>query len=152
MVPIAHRPESSEPEKLGLEPSQVPEDPIETEETRGPPTPAEVEEEIGREVLSILEQSYGQSYGKGAARAQTIVTDDWVIVVLDDLELLPNEQFLVDRGEQETVAHVRTMYQHAIQANFSAAIERSTGRRVIGFASTTAVEPPRFMAEVFKLE
>ena len=148
MVPIAHRPESSEPEKLGLEQFQVPEDPIETEEPRGLPTPAEVDEEIGREILSILEESYG----RGAASAKAIVTDGWVIVVLDGLELLPNEQFLVDKGEQEAVAHVRTMYQHAIQANFSAAIERSTGRRVIGFASTTAVEEPRFMAEIFKLE
>jgi hypothetical protein len=28
----------------------------------------------------------------------------------------------------------------------------STGRKVVGFASTTSVEEPRFMAEVFKLE
>jgi hypothetical protein len=28
----------------------------------------------------------------------------------------------------------------------------STGRKVVGFASTTRVEEPRFMAEVFKLE
>jgi uncharacterized protein YbcI len=77
--------------------------------------------------------------------------DGWVIVILDDLELLPNEQFLVDSGKKETVAQVRTTYQEAIRSTFSAAIERATGRRVVGFASTTSVDEPRFMAEVFKL-
>ena len=47
---------------------------------------------------------------------------------------------------------VRTRYQHAIRSSFSAAVERATGRTVIGFASTTSIEEPRFMAEVFKLE
>ena len=64
----------------------------------------------------------------------------------------PNEKFLVDNGKQETVLQVRTQYQHAIRSSFSAAVERATGRTVIGFASTTSVEEPLFMAEVFRLE
>jgi uncharacterized protein YbcI len=107
-----------------------------------------VDEQIGREILGILEESYG----RGAASAKAVVTDDWVVVLLDDLELLPNEQFLVEKGHRDAVAHVRAQYQHAIQGPFRDAIERSTGRRVIGFASTTSVEEPRFMAEIFKLE
>jgi hypothetical protein len=75
-----------------------------------------------------------------------------VFVVLDGLELLPNEQFLVENGKQDTVMQVRTHYQHAIRSSFSAAVERATGRTVVGFASTTSVEEPRFMAEVFRLE
>ena len=47
---------------------------------------------------------------------------------------------------------VRTRYQHAIRSSFSAAVERATGRTVVGFASTTSLEEPRFMAEVFRLE
>ena len=47
---------------------------------------------------------------------------------------------------------VRTQYQHAIRSSFSAAVERATGRTVVGFASTTSLEEPRFMAEVFRLE
>jgi uncharacterized protein YbcI len=150
VVPIVDRPESSrgsdEP-SAGQQPVG-PEDPSAPDQARQPPTQAEIDEEIGREILGILEESYG----RGAASAQAFVTDGWVIVVADELELLPNEQFLVDRGDRDTVAHVRAQYQHAIQANFRAAIERATGRRVIGFASTTSVEEPRFMAEIFKLE
>jgi uncharacterized protein YbcI len=107
-----------------------------------------VRDEVAREILRI----YEESYGTGAANAETLVAENWVIVVLDGLELLPNEKFLVDAGQQDTVMEVRTRYQHAIRSNFSAAIERATGRTVIGFASTTSIEEPRFMAEVFRLE
>jgi len=149
VVPIAERPESSGgPEEPGTEETRGPEDPGLSEEARPPPTQAEIHEEIGREIIGILEESYG----RGAESAQAIVTDGWVIVLLDGLELLPNEQFLVDRGNGDAVIHVRAQYQMAIQGTFRAAIERATGRRVIGFASTTSVAEPRFMAEVFRLE
>lgn len=148
-VPIVDRSESSEgSEDARASKSQVPEDPGDLEQVRPLPTQAEVEEEIGREILSIL----AESYGRGAGSAEAIVTEGWVIVILDDLELLPNERFLVERGKRDAVAHVRSQYQHAIRANFSAAIERATGRNVIGFTSATSVEDPAFMAEVFKLE
>lgn len=147
MFPIADRPEDRERSEEAQEP-QEPADPGRPETARQPPTQAEVDEEIGREILTILEESYG----RGAARAHAFVTDGWVVVILDALELLPNEEFLVQKGHHDAVAHVRTQYQHAIQANFRAAIERATGRRVIGFSSSTSVEEPRFMAEIFKLE
>ena len=126
----------------------APGDPGSSHERRGPPSEAEVEDEISREILRIHEESYG----KGAGRAHTYVGEGFVIVVLDDLELLPNEKFLVESGEQDTVALVRSQYQLVIQASFSAAVERATGRRVTGFASTTSIDEPRFVAEVFKLE
>jgi uncharacterized protein YbcI len=127
---------------------QGPEDPGRPEDARQPPTRNEVRDEVAREILRI----YEESYGTGAANAETLVADNWVIVVLDGLQLLPNEQFLVENGRQDTVMQVRTQYQHAIRSSFSAAIERATGRTVIGFASTTSLEDPRFMAEVFRLE
>ncbi len=128
--------------------AQGPEDPGRPEDAREPPTPREVRDEIAREILRIHEEAYGG----GATRAEALVAEGWVIVVLDDLELLPNERFLVDNGKQDTVMQVRTQYEHAMRSSFSAAIERATGRRVVGFASTTSVEEPRFMAEVFRLE
>ena len=93
-----------------------------------------------------------ESYGKGARQAKAFVGEDFVVVVLDDLELLPNEKFLMEHGKHETVVQVRSQYQHAIQASFRAAIERATGRTVIGFASTTSIDEPRFVAEIFKLD
>jgi Na+-translocating membrane potential-generating system (MpsC) len=78
--------------------------------------------------------------------------DDFVVVILDELELLPNEKVLVESGKQDTVIMFRTQYQHSIQASFRAAIERATGRRVTGFASTANMDEPRFVAEIFKLD
>jgi uncharacterized protein YbcI len=125
-----------------------PEDPGRPEDARQPPTEQQVTDEIAREILRIHEESYG----KGAENAHAMVSESWVIVVLDGLELLPNEQFLVEKGEEGTVMQVRTQYQSAIRSSFSAAIERATGRRVTGFASTTSLEEPRYSVEVFRLE
>jgi len=127
---------------------QGPEDPQSPDERRGAPSQQEVEEEISKEILRIHEESYGA----GAEQAYTYLGGDFVIVVLDNPELLPNEKFLIESGKHETVAQVRTQYQMAIQTTFRAAIERATGRNVIGFASTTAVGDPKFVAEIFKLD
>jgi len=127
--------------------SQGPADPSDPRDRAQDPSANEVRDEIALEILRIHEESYG----RGAALAETHISDDWVIVVLDQLELLPNEQFLVDKGQLDTVTHVRHQYQLAIQDTFRAAVERATGRRVIGFASTTSVGDERFMVEIFKL-
>ena len=79
--------------------SEGPEDPGRPEDARQPPTRQEVRDEIARGILRI----YEESYGTGAARAEALVAEKWVIVVLDGLELLPNEKFLVENGEQDTV-------------------------------------------------
>jgi uncharacterized protein YbcI len=139
-VSVAIDPDSPQPEG--------PEDPGRPEDAREPPTRRQVRDEIAREILRI----YEESYGTGAKRAEALVSESWVIVVLDGLELLPNEKFLVENGKQDTVLQVRSQYQQAIRSSFSAAIERATGRTVIGFSSTTSVEEPRFMAEIFRLE
>jgi uncharacterized protein YbcI len=125
-----------------------PEDPGDPGNTREPPTSKEVDDEIALEILRIHEESYGG----GAGVAQAIVTEGWVMVILDDLELLPNERFLLENGNADTVMQVRSQYQQAIRTTFSAAVERATGRSVVGFASTTSLEEPCFAAEIFKLE
>ena len=125
-----------------------PRDPGDPGDRREPPSAGEISDEIAREILRIHEDSYG----KGASKAHALVGDGFVVVVLDEVELLPNEQFLVEHGEGDTVTEVRGRYQQAIQSTFSAAIERATGRRVVGFASSTNIDEPRFVAEIFKLE
>ena len=110
-----------------------------------PPSAGEVTDEIA----SAIHQIYEESYGRGAEHATAGVIGDFVIVVLDGLELLPNEELLVRSGERDAIARVRHQYEDAIQPTFRAAVERATGRKVIGFDSTTSVEEPRFMVEVF---
>jgi hypothetical protein len=98
-----------------------PADPFEREgETANPPTDRDVAEAITEELLNI----HVDSYGRGAERAVSHIVDDTLIVVLDGLELLPNEEFLVQNGQEDAVAHLRTQYQKAIEPIFRAAVER----------------------------
>jgi uncharacterized protein YbcI len=126
-----------------------PADPFEAEgETVEQPTDRQVTEAIAEQLLSI----HRDSYGRGAERAVSHVIEDTLVVLLDGLELLPNEEFLVRNGAEDAVAEMRTKYQKAIEPTFRAAVERATGRRVIGFASHVTLEEPRFALEVFRLE
>jgi uncharacterized protein YbcI len=112
------------------------------------PTTAQVADEICRDLLAIHRDSYGRS----ADHAEAHLLSDTVVVILDGLELLPSEEFLISNGQKEAVGRVRTQFQEAIGPTFRAAVERATGRRVIGFASHIQIEEPRFMAEIFRLE
>jgi uncharacterized protein YbcI len=119
-------------------------------EPRPPPVPSveAMEAEISREILAIQLDSYG----RGAASVRAHVLDDTVLVLLDGLELQPSEEYLIESGRPETVVVVRNQFEQAIAPNFSAVIERVTGRRVVGFASQQQVSEPRFAVEVFRMK
>jgi uncharacterized protein YbcI len=112
------------------------------------PSAEVIEEAICREMLAIHRDSYGRDAGKATAH----LVGDTLIVLLDGLELLPSEQFLLECGRADPVETVRNAYQKAIEATYRAAVERATGRRVIGFASHVHLDEPRFVAEIFRLE
>jgi len=133
-----------------VEPERRPNSPLDPEPQTGEvrqPTEEEIVEQIRRELLAI----HRKSYGRGAERVTAHLLGDTVIVLLDGLELLPSEEFLIGSGEAEAVTGLRTQYQKAIEPTFRAVVERATGRRVIGFSSHVSVEEPRFAAEIFRL-
>jgi uncharacterized protein YbcI len=104
--------------------------------------------QIADEVLAIHEESYGG----GAADVRVhLVDDDLIIVVLDDLELLPSEELLLEKGHAESVLTIRSEYQRVIEPTFRAAVERASGRTVTAFSSHTALDGPRFSVELFRL-
>jgi uncharacterized protein YbcI len=105
-----------------------------------------VEQELADELLRI----HLESYGKGAGTARVHYLDDTVIALLDELELLPNEEFLIGAGKGDAVVEVRSRYQQAIETTFRAAVERATGRRVVSFVSATKLAP-NWVIEVFRL-
>jgi uncharacterized protein YbcI len=124
-------------------------DPIQQSEGEaGNPTQEQVTAGIANALLEIHRESYGRS----AERAISEVIDDTLVVLLDGLELLPNEEFLVSQGRADAVAELRTRFQKAIEPTFRAAVERATGRRVIAFASHVSLDEPPFAVEIFRLE
>lgn len=125
-----------------------PADPNPQSEQVTAPDDREVADSICRDILAIQRDSYG----RGAEKATAHVLDDTVIVILDGLELLPNEEFMIGRGQADAVQELREQFQQAIGSTFCAAVERATGRRVIGFASHAQLDEPRFSVEIFRLE
>jgi uncharacterized protein YbcI len=123
-------------------------DPIEPSEQAAGPPQVEAADAIATELLRI----HNESYGGGATKAVSHLVGNTLIVLMDDLELLPNEEFLVDAGKQDAVVRLRTEYQKAIEPTFRAAVERAMGRRVIAFTSHVHLELPRFGVEIFRLE
>ena len=91
-----------------------------------------------------------EAHGTGARTSWAHVHDDEVVVTLDQIELLPLERFLIERGEADNVLLFRSLYQQAAQEVFTAAVERATGRRVKAFTSMTSLDPP-YAVEYFRL-
>jgi len=60
-------------------------------------SPEAVAEAVCGDILAIQLDSYG----RGAENAKAHVLDDTVIVMLDGLELLPNEEFMIGRRPGE---------------------------------------------------
>jgi uncharacterized protein YbcI len=75
-------------------------------------------------------------YGRGPVRAKTYYTEDIVLVVLSG-GFSPAEATLLAAGEGKAVTDQRTVFQEAMGARFSEAIEEITGRKVVSFMSAT---------------
>lgn len=125
-----------------------PTDPDPDPEGRAAPGADAIADSICRDILAI----HMDSYGRGADRVTAHVLDDTVIVILDGLELLPNEEFMIECGRVGAVSRIREEYQQAIETTYRAAVERATGRQVIGFASHVQLDEQRFAVEIFRLE
>lgn len=122
-------------------------DPIEVSERKAGPPPTEIAEAIAAELLHI----HHESYGRASERATSHLVGDTLIVIMDGLELLPNEEFLVENGREDAVEQLRTQYQKAIEPTFRAAVERALRRRVVAFSSHAHLDPPRYAVEIFRL-
>ncbi len=114
------------------------------------PEPESTQEAVERAIADDLLRIHLETYGKGAGSAKALMSEDVIVVMLDDLELLNNEEFLIGAGEAQAVIDVRGRYQQAIETTFRAAVERATGRRVISFASVTKLDP-NYAVEIFRL-
>ena len=110
------------------------------------PDPLAVEQDLAAELLQI----HRESYGRGAGSARVYQLGDAILCILDELELLPNEEFMVGEGHGTAVIEIRGRYQQAIETTFRAAVERATGRQVTSFVSATKLSPA-WTVEIFRL-
>jgi uncharacterized protein YbcI len=93
---------------------------------------------------------YKRYYGRGPTKARTHVTRDTVLVVLEEVYTTV-EAALIEKGDADTVNHVRRSFQRSFEREFIEEIERITGRRVRAFMSSAHVKPD-IAVEVFLLD
>jgi uncharacterized protein YbcI len=89
-------------------------------------------------------------YGKGPTKAKTYINDNYVLCVLQG-GLTRNEETLIAAGEHDLVRQYRLRFQEAMAAPTTEAIERLTGKKVIGYHSQIVFEPEHAF-EIFVLD
>jgi uncharacterized protein YbcI len=89
-------------------------------------------------------------YGKGPTKVKTYVNDNYVFCVMQG-GLTKNEETLLAAGEHHLVRQYRLRFQEVMAASTTEAIERLTGRTVIGYHSQIVFEPEHAF-EIFVLD
>ena len=89
-------------------------------------------------------------YGKGPTKAKTFLNDNYVFCVMEG-GLTRNEQTLIERGHEDLVRTYRLRFQEAMEGPTVEAIQRITGRSVIGYHSQIVFNPDRAF-EIFVLD
>ena len=79
-------------------------------------------------------------FGKGATRCRTVIFENYVFVILEDVATR-SEHTLVDRGEERTARDYRLKFQEVMGDVTMSAIEQLTGRKVVAYQSQIVYDP-----------
>jgi uncharacterized protein YbcI len=111
------------------------------------PSPAgPVAAEISNAIVHLL----SRHYGRGPTKAKTYLFDDYVFCVLQNV-LTTSEETLAEAGHYDLVRKSRTAFQEVLADEFRAAVEKATGRKVVGYHSQVIFNP-NMGFEIFVLE
>jgi uncharacterized protein YbcI len=92
------------------------------------------------EISNAVVRVFREYLGRGPTKARTLISEDMITVVCRDT-MTKAEQRLHERGEIDTVRHIRRKYQDAMRDDLIAVVEELTGRRVIAFLSDNHMDP-----------
>ena len=109
-------------------------------------SPGELQAALSNAIVRIMREFYG----KGAARSRTMIFDDFVFVVLEDV-LTTAETTLRNGGAGDLVRRVRMRFEDLMTATFVGEVERLTGRTVVAYHSQVVLDPPSCF-EIFVLD
>jgi uncharacterized protein YbcI len=93
---------------------------------------------------------YAEFYGHERTTATTYINDNVVVCVLEDI-LTTSEVAQISDGASDAVIDGRVAFQKQTEDEFTAAIERLTGRSVTAFLSANQTTPG-VACELFFLE
>jgi len=89
-------------------------------------------------------------YGKGPTKVKTFFNDNYVFCVMEG-GLTRNEETLIGRGHEDLVRDYRLRFQEAMEDPTVEAMQRITGREVVGYHSQIVFNPERAF-EIFVLD
>ena len=115
-------------------------------ESGGGDRPHSVRAEISNAMVGLKKDFYG----KGPTKAKTFLNDNYVFCVMEG-GLTRNETTLIERGHEDLVRNYRLRFQEAMEAPTVEAVQRITGRKVIGYHSQIVFKPERAF-EIFVLD
>jgi uncharacterized protein YbcI len=106
--------------------------------------------ELTEAISAALVELYAEFYDHDRTTATTYINDNVVVCVLEDI-LSTGESRQIADGESTEVIDGRIAFQEGAQDEFTAAIERLTGRAVTAFLSANQTSPG-VACELFFLE
>ena len=105
---------------------------------------------VRAEISSAMVGLKKDFYGRGPTKARTFLNDNYVFCVMEG-GLTRNEQTLIERGHEDLVRNFRLRFEEAMAATTVEAVQRITGRAVIGYHSQIVFHPERAF-EIFVLD
>jgi uncharacterized protein YbcI len=106
--------------------------------------------ELTEAISAAMADLYGRFYGHDRTTATTYINDNVVVCILEDI-LSVGESDQIAGGASSDVIDGRVAFQVRAEDEFTAAIERLTGRAVTAFLSANQTSPG-VASELFFLE
>jgi uncharacterized protein YbcI len=91
------------------------------------------------EIATQIVRLHSEYYGRGPTKAKTHLSDDVVVVVLEET-FTKAERTLIGRGETDAIQEIRRRFQQSMADEFKSIVEQATGRVVRAFLSETNLE------------
>jgi len=107
-------------------------------------------QEMRAAITNVVVGLKKEFYGKGPTKARTFINENYVFCVMAG-GLTRNEQTLLAHGEHDLVRAYRLRFQEVMAEPTTRAIERVTGRTVIGYHSQIVFDPEHTF-EIFVLD
>jgi uncharacterized protein YbcI len=94
---------------------------------------------IQREIVQL----HKQFFGRGPVKTKLYLHDDCAVVLMYEGHM-PSEQTLLEHGGRRSVAQTRVDLSESMRKEFIAVVEHHTGRKVVGFMSSSQQDPSLF--------
>jgi uncharacterized protein YbcI len=106
--------------------------------------------DIRHDISNAMVSLKKEFYGKGPVKAKTYLNDNYVFCAMEG-GLTRNEETMLAAGHEEVVRAYRLNFQEIVTETTTGAVEKITGRKVIGYHSQIVFDPTRVF-EIFVLD